>query len=202
MTTQTKAKKARAKLRSRDIRMTVLRVVLPETGEMIGALVPDRSLDGIGKSYRVTIRDAKHRRPPIERFYSLCRLDSSTGCWNWIGSRLPAGYGRFGVAGAHYEMVLAHRWSHEFFIGPIADGLFVDHLCRNRRCVNPDHLEAVTPAENNLRSMPHRNIATADACKNGHAWTEATSYIGPTGKRDCRRCRNESWQRSKERRGG
>lgn len=196
---KTKAQKYAAKVRSRDIRMTVLRVMIPETGEIIGALVPDQRLSVVGQSYRVTIRDAKYRRPSVERFYDLCRLDVASRCWCWIGSRLPAGYGRFGVPGAKYEMVLAHRWSHEYFIGPIPDGMFVDHKCRNRRCVNPDHLEAVTPQENNIRSLPHRNIATDVACKHGHPWTEASRYISKHGKVDCRICRQISWAKTKAR---
>lgn len=66
------------------------------------------------------------------------------GCWNWLGGT-SRGYGIF-------RGVKAHRWSYEHLVGPIGEGMVIDHLCRNPSCVNPGHLEQVTVAENNRRA--------------------------------------------------
>jgi hypothetical protein len=113
---------------------------------------------------------------------ALSRVEPS-GCWFWEGSTHAAGYGCYGAR-------LAHRLSYEAFIGPIPDGLTLDHLCRNRRCVNPRHLEPVTIAENVLRgeSLPARN-ARKTHCPKGHPYDESNTYISPrTGWRQCRAC--------------
>ena len=91
------------------------------------------------------------------------------GCWQWIGGTKAAGYGQFAVNG---KKVIAHRWSYEFFVGPIGDGLEIDHLCRNPSCVRPDHLEPITIAENRAR-----RVAAKTSCIHGHAYTpENTIY--------------------------
>lgn len=91
---------------------------------------------------------------PIERFMQKFSADEN-GCWIWSTGKNHAGYGKFFVDGSD---VRAHRWSYEWFVGPIAAGLTVDHLCNVRQCVNPEHLRAVTASENCL--APHSN-ATA-----------------------------------------
>lgn len=85
-----------------------------------------------------------HPLSPIQRFERKYEIRAS-GCWDWLDPLHKNGYGKFFADGAaHY----AHRWSYEHFVGPIPDGLVIDHLCRNRACVNPEHMEPVTQQTN------------------------------------------------------
>ncbi|NWN89184.1 MAG: HNH endonuclease [Micrococcaceae bacterium] len=121
--------------------------------------------------------------PPEARF--LTKVDKSKGgCWLWIGYLNRSGYGTFGVNG---KAMLAHRWSYEHYIGPIPDGLDIDHLCRVRHCVNPAHMEPVTNAENIARSPIHYGARTR--CKNGHEFTPENTAVRPDGGRRCLTCK-------------
>lgn len=126
-----------------------------------------------------------------ERVEMNCVPEPNSGCWLWTGASSKdggtGGYGRIGVRG---RLLMAHRFSYEAFRGPIPDGLFLDHLCRVHSCVNPDHLEAVTPRVNVLRGQ---TICRANAekthCLHGHAFSAENTYIVPrTGERACRTC--------------
>lgn len=86
------------------------------------------------------------------RFPVLYRVDESSQCWVWLGSISDSGYGTIG-RGPGGKNVKAHRWVYENIIGKIPDGLQLDHLCRNRSCVNPAHLEPVTHTENIRRGL-------------------------------------------------
>jgi len=120
------------------------------------------------------------------------------GCWEWIASRDPNGYGRIWAEGS--RVVMAHRLVYEMVVGPIPDGLFLDHLCRNRGCVRPDHLEPVTCRENTLRGESPAAIgARKTHCLRGHELTAENNYF-VQGKRSCRTCRraaNNAYYRRK-----
>lgn len=90
------------------------------------------------------------RKTAHERFQAKVS-PAGDGCWLWTGARFFNGYGQFRGGGGGSARVRAHRWSYEYHVGPIPEGLQLDHLCRIRHCVNPAHLEPVTQAENNRR---------------------------------------------------
>lgn len=129
-----------------------------------------------------------------DRFWAkVDRLASSpwwehNGCWPWIGSIDTTGYGGFWNGS---KLARAHRWSYERFVGPIPEGLHIDHLCRNHRCVNPAHLEPVTNRENALRGMS-RNAQNARKthCQKGHPFSGENLQINCNGNRVCRQCQS------------
>lgn len=107
-------------------------------------------------------------------------------CWLWSGSLRSGGYP---ILWNGQRQVAAHRWSYEQHVGPIPDGLVIDHLCRVRHCVNPAHLEPVTSRENTRRSeltIASRNAAKTH-CPSGHPYDEENTHQGKLG-RYCRAC--------------
>lgn len=109
-------------------------------------------------------------------------------CWEWQMSRIRAGYGQLFVEGKHNY---THRLMYQLCKGPIPEGLQIDHLCRNRACCNPAHLEAVTSGENTKRGVLLENLRSKTHCKNGHEFTpENTKRHKATGGRYCRICMN------------
>ncbi len=119
------------------------------------------------------------------RFDAKWRLDQTTGCHVWTATQVGSPYGGFYVGGVQRQ-VLAHRFAYERAKGSIPAGLQIDHLCRNTLCVNPAHLEVVTPHEN-MRRIPR---ASQLHCKRGHALTPENVYTRPNGARRCRECAN------------
>ena len=155
---------------------------------------------------------AKKRGPykkadPAERFWKFVEKQPSGACWHWTGSISPSGYGRFGLRRG--TMVQAHRFAYEALVGPIPEGLDLDHLCRVRNCVNPEHLEPVSRAENLRRGVGvggkrpggmHEINAAKTHCKHGHEFTpENTAINSASGCRQCRTCHR---LRTRARRGG
>jgi HNH endonuclease len=115
-------------------------------------------------------------------------IDTSTDCWLWTGTVATNGYGRAWDR-ERKRARPAHRYSYEMFVGPVPDGKELDHLCRNRRCVRPDHLEAVVHRENVLRGVGVTSQnAVKEFCAAGHLFDEANTYRKPNGWRNCRLC--------------
>jgi hypothetical protein len=124
-------------------------------------------------------------RPAVERFLEFVSV-AADGCWLWTGTTTAKGYGMFFPGASGPRMQSAHRWAYEHYVGPIPDGLQIDHLCRNRRCVNPEHLEVVTARQNQERSP--FDPAKRTHCPQGHPYDEANTYVSPNGRRNCRIC--------------
>lgn len=127
----------------------------------------------------------KVRRNPIEQVIKYT-VTLPTDCWSWVGPKRAGGYGRIKLDGK--KDVLAHRWVYELLRGPIPRGLVIDHLCRNRTCVNPQHMEPVTARENTKRGdVGWRRYVVQ--CIRGHPLEGDNLFIAKSGKRSCRSCR-------------
>lgn len=114
------------------------------------------------------------------------KVNKTDTCWLWTGCRLRSGYGQFSV---NSKRIYAHRYSYEHHNRPIPTGLVIDHLCRNRGCVNPDHLEAVTSKQNILRGYaPTAFNSRKTKCPRGHEFTEDNLYRY-RGARTCLICK-------------
>ena len=148
-------------------------------------------------------------RPAWVRFWE--KVDLSGDCWMWRASTYANGYGQFTVLGVPFK---AHRWAYQMLVGRIPTGMQLDHVCHtraencvsddtclHRRCVNPAHLEPVTPRENTRRGQGAAGrYARRTHCQRGHAFDVAnTRYTRAEGARICRRCHaiNEHARRAK-----
>lgn len=142
-------------------------------------------------------------RTDEERFRMKFRVDEATECWDWAAHRMKNGYGVFWSRdGEESRNWLAHRFSFQLFVGTIPDGLVIDHLCRNRACVNPAHLEPVTYRENTRRGFnPAADNARKTHCVHGHEFTPAnTQRILQRGiwSRRCATCNRETVARHRK----
>ncbi len=120
-----------------------------------------------------------------ERFESKIRV--TPGCWHWTAAALPRGYGRFGLP--NRKVALAHRMSYELYVGSIPDGMVVRHRCDTPSCVNPDHLELGTQADNvaDMMLRGRHGQSAKTHCPKGHEYTEENTYRHKGG-RWCRAC--------------
>lgn len=122
----------------------------------------------------------------LDRDEFMRRVQVTESCWLWTGAKAK-GYGRFTVG---RRTIQAHRWAYELFVGPIPDGLVIDHLCRVPACCNPAHLEPVTRRVNNVRGVGWAGQHYRKTeCAKGHPLAGGNLYVHPTnGRRACRRC--------------
>lgn len=127
-------------------------------------------------------------RTALDRFFR--RVEVTPTCWLWHGERTHNGYGRFYQD--ETQSSVAHRWLYVRLVGPVPEGLQLDHLCRVRECVNVDHLEPVTPLENTRRGEGGAHMRRKTECPAGHPYDLANTKINirrdGSRQRACRAC--------------
>jgi hypothetical protein len=134
-----------------------------------------------------------------EKVFRKNFIISKDNCWEWKGQiHKGTGYGRFR---ANWVNWLAHRFSYIFYKGNIPEGLIIHHICQNKKCVNPEHLEIVTLREHTFKkgSFAYKNH-NAIYCIRGHSFTNENTYLTPDGRRQCKICmrlRNEKYKINK-----
>jgi hypothetical protein len=137
---------------------------------------------------------------PDERFWA--KVNAEGDCWEWMAAKDTKGYGVFNLGGT---LVRAHRFAWQTLVGPIPEGLHIDHLCRNRICVCIDHLEPVTPKVNIQRGITGavRKIRAAQTthCPQGHEYSEENTYVRKASNaRSCRKCHRDIERRRRDQR--
>jgi HNH endonuclease len=125
-------------------------------------------------------------------FMDKVRRDKRSRCWVWTGAL--RGDGKYPAFSLNRVQFGAHRLSYIHFVGRIPKGLEIDHLCRNKQCVNPRHLEPVTRKVN-----AERWGKTKTHCKHGHPFDKKNTYINPRGQRECKECRRQAVRRMRVR---
>ena len=135
--------------------------------------------------YRYGIRSDA---PFAERLDVYMMPEPNSGCWLWTGTLSGSGYGQFQLSPVTKKKAQAHRASYEYFVGPIPEGMQIDHLCRVRCCVNPAHLELVTQSENTRRGHLWQDAVTH--CPQGHPYSpeNLASWGLRKGQRICLIC--------------
>lgn len=138
---------------------------------------------------------------PQERFFA--NVDAEGDCWLWTGRLGVGGYAYVGMrVDGTWKNLRAHRASYEMLVGPIPNGLQLDHLCRIRHCVNPDHLEPVTCKENVRRGFGvAAQLRQRTRCRNGHEFSPENTRVESGGSRRCLLCANASQQARRNERG-
>lgn len=152
-----------------------------------GSVLADQPL---GSLPRVWVQDVELR------FWRKVRCAQDVNvCWEWTAAHDDKGYGTFWSGTG---LMKAHRWAYKHWVGPVADHLHLDHLCRNTSCVNPAHLEPVTMAENLRRGKkPYSDYANRTHCRHGHEWNDGNTFVNPRGHRECLVCSRGRYHKKK-----
>jgi len=141
------------------------------------------------------LKNAPHRFSTLQKFWFYLGKQPVDGCWLWPKGKHSGGYGllyRSVKKGDKYtaSTTYVHRFAYENLVGPIPEGMTIDHLCRNRACCNPKHLEVVTNKENILRGLGAAAVhARQTHCVWGHEFTQDNTYVRANGGRQCNICR-------------
>jgi HNH endonuclease len=170
------------------------------SGRSGGTLLPKKANSG-------SFKPGDGRIPFAERYDRLAFPEPNSGCFIWMGALNYNGYGKMGIGHSSegtLRMQYAYIVAYEHFVGPVPEGLVLDHKCRMKCCVNPDHLEPVTYAENtrrgNLAEVTRTRLAAQTHCKRGHLLS--TDIRNSDGARICRACRAITVKAWKEKRRG
>ena len=146
----------------------------------------DTSRETSERVMRMTGKRAPKRFSTVQKFWYYLGKQPVESCWEWPGARTARGYGTIYNGNKN---VLVHRFAYENMIGPIPHGLTIDHLCRNKPCCNPAHLEVVTQRENLRRGMGWSGLnARKTHCVHGHLFDDQNTYRLKNGWRACRAC--------------
>lgn len=150
---------------------------------------PIKTPDAKGRTRRFVLGHSRRNYPELGgRFWSKVKKPAAVDeCWLWVGATVR-GYGEFYFKGRQLK---AHRFAYELLVGPIPEGLTIDHLCRNRSCINPSHMEPVTIQENLRRGIsPSAVNARKTHCLRGHP-LKGQNLLVNNGHRHCRQCKKE-----------